>query len=394
MDMAVKELARFGQLVDLIYEGATAPDRWTRDILPSVAEYLGAPSCIMYSWLHTPQQGGYFFLHGIEQELVDLYVQKYYDADVWKIAMAAKNLYSTGVIVSGDDIVPRKQLLESVFYKECLSHNRNMVQLLTGIVFGSESATSLPTTCSFFRGSHHPDFTEMDRTRLRLLLPHLSRSLGVMQRLRSTELTLATSLAALDRLPSGVLLLDRLGYVAFANRAASAMLEAGDGLYLRKAAHAAEHKELAGHTLSTSLTIRTAIDATLSVDPYAAQHFSKSIVIPRAARPGSYALQFSALGSHNEFGGDGGAYAAIIFIADGSDPAPINTGALRESYGLTAMEARVAATLVERASAKDVAAALGVSPNTVRTHIKSIYAKLGVDTRTRFVKLMLGISKP
>ena len=72
---------------------------------------------------------------------------------------------------------------------------------------------------------------------IEILMPHLSRSLGVMQRIRSTELTMATSLAALDRLPSGVVLVDVHGEVTFANRAARRMLESGDGLRLKKLTH-------------------------------------------------------------------------------------------------------------------------------------------------------------
>ncbi|WP_167383566.1 helix-turn-helix transcriptional regulator [Bordetella genomosp. 12] len=393
MGSEIEELARFSSLVELIYEGATAPERWTKDILPSVADYLGSPSCIMYSWLHTPQDGGFFFLHGIDQEQVDLYVQKYYHADLWKLALDSRNLYATGSVLIGDDLVPRRTLLASSFYKECLSRNENMVQLLSGIVFGSESTTSLPTTCSFFRGNHQADFGAIERARLKLLLPHLSRSLGVMQRLRSSELTLATSRAALDRVPSAVLLLDRNGYVTFSNVAATRMLAAEDGLYLRRRLINQKQAELVGATSTTSKAIKAAIQATLSVDPYAVQHFSKSVTVQHLSSRDNYVLQFSALGSHNEFGADSDVFAAIIFISDSAEMVNIDLTALQESYGLTTMEARVAVTLVERASTKDAADALGVSPHTVRTHLKSIYGKLGVDTRTRFVKLMLGLAK-
>lgn len=393
MDFATKELARFSSLVELIYEGATAPERWTRDILPAVSEYLGAPSCILYTMSHTPQTGGYFFLHDIEQEHVDLYVQKYYDQDVWKIAIEEKRMNTTGAVLIGDELLPRKQLLDSSFYKECLSHNANMVQLMAGIVFGAESETSLPTTCSFFRGSRHPDFNDKDRVNMRLLLPHLSRSLGVMQRLRSTELTLATSLAALDRLSSGVLLLNRLGAVTFANQVAQRIVNAGNGLRLRQQGHLAGQSELIGETVAASKAIRNAVNATLAVSPYATQHFSKSVTIPHTSGATSYVLQFSALGSHNEFGGDGNAFAAIIFISDGADRIAIDPAVLQEIYGLTLTEARVAVALVDHESVKKVADALGVSLATVRTHIKNIYGKLGVDTRTRFVKLLLGIAK-
>lgn len=394
MDASIQEQIRLSDLVGLIYEGATAPERWTRDILPAIADYLEAPACILYSFLHTPQSGGYFFLHGIEQEHIDLYQQKYYSDDVWKIALGEQKLYVTGNVILGDDLIPRQQLLASEFYKKCLSSNSNMVQLMTGIVFGEDSSNSIPTTCSFFRSNDDPDFNDMDRARMRMLVPHLSRSLGVMQRLRSTELTLATSLAALDRLPSGVLLLDRSGSVAFANSAALGMFGDKDGLRLRKRSDQAGLGDLMADTASASKAINDAIGETLAIDPYVTQHFSKSVVLPHTSCSSSYVLQFSALGSHNEFGGEKSAFAAIIFIADGENQVCVDPAVLQDRYGLTPTEARVAIALLDHELPTEVAEILGVSISTIRTHIKNIYSKLAVDTRTRFVKLLLGVATP
>jgi len=392
MDVSFEELTCFSNLIGLIYEGATDPSRWTKDVLPAVAQYIGAPACILYSPLHTPLNGGYFFLHGITQEHVDLNVQKHYEKDPWKIAFDERKMYITGNVVIGDEVVPRTQLLASNFYHECLSLNKNMVQLLTGFVFGTDSTASMPGVCSFFRGSHHPDFDEEDRARMRLVLPHLSRSLGVMQRLQSAELTVASSLAALDRLPSGVLLLDASGTVAFANRSAQQMLEEGDGLRLRKLSHAAGLGDLVAESASDSGAIRDAISTTLSRDPYDTGHFSQSVTVPRASGLASYTLQFSALGEHNEFAGSNSAFVAIIFIADGLKKIDIDPAVLQRTYELTPAEAKVAVALLEFASAKEVASVLDLSPHTVRTQIRNIYAKLGVDTRTRFVKLLLGLA--
>lgn len=66
---------------------------------------------------------------------------------------------------------------------------------------------------------------------------------------------------------------------------------------------------------------------------------------------------------------------------------------LQNAHGLTPAEARVAIVLLEGDSAKAVANYLGVSFNTVRSQIKEIYAKLGVDSRARFVKLMLELAQ-
>lgn len=66
---------------------------------------------------------------------------------------------------------------------------------------------------------------------------------------------------------------------------------------------------------------------------------------------------------------------------------------LQKTHGLTPAEARVAIALLEGSSAREVANYLGVSFNTVRTQIKEIYAKLGVNSRANFIKLMLGLAQ-
>jgi len=385
MDRANEELTRLSHLIGLIYAGATDPTRWTKDILPALAQYIEAPECLLMTSLHTPQEGGYFFMHGIDQEHIDLYLSKYQMQDAWTVVALEKNLYTEGNVVVGEDHLPREKLLATDFYKEFLSRDKNMGQLLGSVVFGADSVTAMPAVCSFSRGLHQPNFGEKERARLRLLLPHISRSLGVMQRLRSAELAVATTLAALDRLPSGVLLLDGSGSVAFANRSAQHMVEEGDGLRLRKLSHASGLGELLVETGSGNRAISDAINATLKRDPYATPHFSKCVTVPRTSGLASYTLQFSALGDQNEFGGESGEFAAIVFIADGAQKVAIDPVVLQDAYGLTPAEARVAIALLELVSAKEVADVLGVSPNTVRSQVRQVYAKLGVDTRTRFV---------
>jgi DNA-binding CsgD family transcriptional regulator len=66
---------------------------------------------------------------------------------------------------------------------------------------------------------------------------------------------------------------------------------------------------------------------------------------------------------------------------------------LKSVCGLTPAEARVAIALLEGGSARNVADYLNVSPHTVRTQLKQIYAKLGVDTRARFVRMMLELAE-
>lgn len=386
------DLEQLSEIIGLIYEGSTDPTRWSTTILPAMCAYVQAPGCFLFSPLHTPQLGGYAFTHGINQEFLDLYVNKYQHQDVWTIAALKNNMLLEGTVAIGDDYVPREELLASDFYKECLSVEPNTGQLLGSVIFDGNSTGSVPTACSYTRPLHAPRFGEVERHRQQLLLPHLSRSLGVMQRLRTAELTVATTLASLDRLPSGVLLLDGRGHVAFVNSAARQMIEHDDGLRLRHSASATGLGQIDCASVPAQRAVEAAILAALQRDLYETPHFSRSVLVPRRSGLGNYVLQLSALGNQNEFGGGASGYSAIVFMADSAQKPRVDPDILREIYGLTPAEAKVAITLLEHDSAKDAARVLGVSPATVRSQLQQIYAKLGIDTRTRFVKTMLGLA--
>lgn len=61
-----------------------------------------------------------------------------------------------------------------------------------------------------------------------------------------------------------------------------------------------------------------------------------------------------------------------------------NEAAIR-SLGLTGQEMRVLAELASGRANKEIARALGLSPNTVKTHLAHLFAKLGAGTRTEAV---------
>jgi DNA-binding CsgD family transcriptional regulator len=386
------ELTELSDLIGLIYEGATDPSRWTKDILPALSSYMQSSKSWIFTTLHTPQTGGYLFNHGVTQAHLDSYINKYQQHDVWIHAGLEQRVFFEGNVVIGDEMVPRQQFLESKIYKEWVSKDEDDGQMMGGIIFGLDATHSMPAVWVVRRGLSTVAYGHDDRARMRLILPHISRSLGVMQRLRSAELTVATTLAALDRLAHGLLLLDAGGSVAFVNRAAQRMLEDDDGLRLRKLTRGAGLGDLVARNTASTRAIGDAINATLSLDAHATPHFSNCITVPRTSGMASYTLQFSALGEHSEFAAGHGAFAAIVFIADGAQDVHINPELLQRAYGLTPAEARVAMTLLECGSAQKVADKLGSSPNTVNTQIKQIYSKLGVDTRTRFVKLLLGFA--
>jgi DNA-binding CsgD family transcriptional regulator len=61
--------------------------------------------------------------------------------------------------------------------------------------------------------------------------------------------------------------------------------------------------------------------------------------------------------------------------------ARVGGGRVLERYDLTPREAQVAQLLSRRATNREIAEQLGVSPHTVRHHIEGVFAKLGVHSR-------------
>lgn len=80
-------------------------------------------------------------------------------------------------------------------------------------------------------------------------------------------------------------------------------------------------------------------------------------------------------------------------LAAAHRPRPIET-ALREA-GLSISEARVAALLSEGRSRGEVAQALGIGVNTVKTHVRRVYAKLRVNRQSQLAAAVgaLGVNR-
>jgi two-component system, NarL family, response regulator LiaR len=66
-------------------------------------------------------------------------------------------------------------------------------------------------------------------------------------------------------------------------------------------------------------------------------------------------------------------------------PTFIRNEAAVRSLGLTGQEARVLECLAAGKSNKEIALALGLSPNTIKTHTANLYAKLEVGRRSQAV---------
>jgi DNA-binding CsgD family transcriptional regulator len=85
--------------------------------------------------------------------------------------------------------------------------------------------------------------------------------------------------------------------------------------------------------------------------------------------------------------------AAIALLVDISRNGEAASALLAARHGLTAAELRVATALSQTSGMKAAAAMLGISSNTLKSHTKRIYAKIGVRGHAELVQSIAHIAQ-
>ena len=376
------------EVVGHIYDAALEPARWP-GVVESILSFVQAKSGMLFTPFDRIDSAGFSFPVNIAQEFLQIYASRYQPHDVWALASRDAGLMRAGNLVVGDEVVPRRRLLASPFYREFLRPQDTSRIVFACVFEGNEHPSVMTTVLTVHRTIRSRPFSERSKERMRLLIPHLSRALGVMFRLRDAELKIAASRGALDRLATGVLLIGERRQVVFANRAARSILAERDGLALLPRG---SYERLVAGVHAKTVEIEAALGVALAAESVEVPHFSSGIAVERSGGGGAIVLNISALSEVNAFGVGPEHARAIVFLTDTSQPPQINTSLLKQVYPLSDAEVRVVQQVCAGGTLNEVAARLGVSDETVRTQLQSVFRKTGAGRQAELVKLVLSLS--
>lgn len=82
-----------------------------------------------------------------------------------------------------------------------------------------------------------------------------------------------------------------------------------------------------------------------------------------------------------------------VLIHDPEANTSARVTAIRNRYALTAAESQIIAALLKTGSAKAAAGHLGLSENTMKTHLKSIFSKTGVHRQSELIQLAVSFPR-
>ena len=218
------------------------------------------------------------------------------------------------------------------------------------------------------------DFTAYDRATASDLLRHFVRARELAERLEHQSAEAQIYGNVLDRLAVGAIFVDARGMVRRTAGIAGAVLRKREGLRDFRGAVAATDGQC-DRRLQQAL--RAALDP---ADPQGAQ--LQSLVVQRHDGLHGLGLVIQRLTQHGET-------QAVILIRDPQRSGEPEKAMLRSLFDLTPAEAELARCLTAGHSLDESAAALSISRNTARAHLRAIFSKSGITRQTELMRLML-----
>jgi PAS domain-containing protein/DNA-binding CsgD family transcriptional regulator len=359
--------AEISAAVSLVYEAALEFERWPRALV-HISDLLGGTMAALVKGDRATGCVSTLAIRsyaGAREE----YAAHYHAHNIAWQQMAH---LPPGASVVDRELFPREAVRRNVCYGEFLKR-LDVHSLLTAILVKDRSFSAVAT---FGRSQRAGEWEGGHCEIMHLLAPHLRLAADIGQRLAGSR---RSSAGALNALPEGVIILDDAGRVAFANRAAEALLVAGDGLSLR-------HSKLCASFPADRAVLQAAIAAATTAGVLGRSGRSLVLQRPSLRRPLTVVVapleaEAGWFLAHSP--------AVILFVSDPEQsrfvPLPDQ---LRALFGLTRTEALVAAEIFRGEGLQAAADALGIGATTARTHLQRIFGKTGTRKQAELVRII------
>ncbi len=363
-------------IVSGFYDASMDRRMWPQT-LRRLADACGARTAAIA--VHDYETGAGRLMHWavIDPDYLASYETRYARRNVW--LQSEEHFRSPGAVWTGQQIVSDTQLMATDFYREWLVP-QNLLHHLFGIL---DRRGSVVTVLVFARAEGDGAFGDKEITLLRLLMPKLRRGFEAGQAFRRAQDVQRIAIEALDAMPVGVLILNESGGVLGANKGARRIVDSGDVLTIGE-------DGLAVDWGWRRLRFRDLLVGERGKGGGRRNRVPEvpAFTIARGGRLRPISVVVVPIGE-GDGGRSGGSPAAIVYVGDPDQPAEIDPARLSQIYGLSRAEARVVALLATGQRLDEVAENLGVAYETVRKHLKQVFAKTGTDRQAELVRVLV-----
>ncbi|MBV9634764.1 MAG: LuxR family transcriptional regulator, partial [Methylobacteriaceae bacterium] len=282
--------------------------------------------------------------------------------------------------VAVPDVLSCEEFVRTRFFREWLAPQN----LIDGLFSNLEKGA---TSCALFTAMRHAGQGEVDdemRRRFELVTPHIRRSMLIGKVIDLHRVEAAALADSLDELASAMFIVDSTGRIVHANASAHRLI--GEAKVLR-----ATNGRLAAFDPQENRVLLDVFTAAQGGDGAVGK---RGIAIPLKARTGeryvAHVLPLTS-GARRKAGVSYSA-AAAMFVRKAMLDLPSPPEAIAHQFKLTPAEIRVLFAIVEIGGAPEVASVLGISEQTVKTHLHRTFEKTATRRQADLVKLVASYS--
>jgi DNA-binding CsgD family transcriptional regulator len=244
---------------------------------------------------------------------------------------------------------------------------------------------SISGSITLARGKRATEFTDEQARLAEALSPHIRRALAINDIVDKGRLAQSLLKSTLDQLACAVVILGPGRSLTFANAQGEAFLSKGEFIRTQMNVLNPVNLEPGGLALCDAIDRATTGDVGIGI---------RGIGVPLVAQSGERLAAYVLPLAGSDMRADLGRGNVAVFIARRSEQQPMLIEIMRTLFDMTLAEARVAAHLAQGQSPAGIAEALGITVNTVRTHLGKAYAKSQTNDQTSLVSLVKSLSLP
>jgi DNA-binding CsgD family transcriptional regulator len=373
----MSELKRVPSLIGDVYEAILDRSAWS-GVFENLAQFVGAQAGALL-WKRYSRSTDVVYTTGIKSPSLELYKERYAKLDPTTKPLLLREI---GEVASTTELVSYSEYVESRFYKEWVKPQGFLDSWHASL---DKSATT-SVHLIFWRKGKTGSEGDATRDRMRLIVPHLRRAVLISNMVDHGKEQAALFGDTLDGIAAGLFLVDASGRILHANASGHAML--AQGVVLR-----AYGGKLVSNDVSAEQELYRILDA---VGGEQLVPGADTVAVPLTTRHGvHYVAHVLPLTSGvRRRAGAGYAAAAAVFVQKASLEVPSPQDAIAKLYKLTPMELRVLFAIVQVGGVPEVAAMMGSSGSTIRTHLRRLFSKTGTDRQADLVKLVAGYTNP
>lgn len=362
------EMEQVSEIIGTIYDTILGLATWQR-VLEQTCYLLDAEAGSIIFLDPIGQRATYAFEYGTNKEYSERFLS-YGSANPFMLSVL---LAPVGTVAKPLELVGRQILSQERFYKEWCEP-QNYGDFIGGLVARRDRQFA---TFSFVRLTSQPLFGDRESLLLRLIVPHVVRSLTIADTFSDVVSDKQGYLDTLDLLRGPVILVRANMAVAYLNPAAQEMLSGPDAAGRLVDGHFIfNDRQISSRVLSALASDQPVPEMYVLGDP---PHTSVSLVPFNPAQLTSFPTS---------------EVSAAIFFSSANTNLPPPAKPLMDAFGLTAAELRILVLLLEGRSPGTIAEDIGIGISTVRTHLASLLAKTGSERQQDMITKVMALMPP